>query len=251
MKIIRSILLAVIAVEAAMSCYFVVGRLSRANPPSIDSRRLDPVTAADLQRIRKRAADGVSRDWRELAEAYLGNGYYVAAEQCFRHAADLVPEDRQAQYGRGFCLERIGRTKEAIEVLSETAASAAPELARTCWYQIGRCFLREEKAQEAETAFRKISDFQPAAYQLAKLFIRLDRANEAIPVLEQLLAVMPNSLKLLQLRRHAAEALGDKALVTELRDREDRAEYQLVLEYGQSFISMFAARYGLSKILSG
>ncbi|MEO2019399.1 MAG: tetratricopeptide repeat protein, partial [Fuerstiella sp.] len=42
-----------------------------------------------------------------------------------------------------------------------------------------------------------------------------------------------------------------KALVTELRDREDRAEYQLVLEYGQSFISMFAARYGLSKILSG
>ncbi|MEQ9409979.1 MAG: tetratricopeptide repeat protein [Fuerstiella sp.] len=250
MKAVCRILTVVILLEAILAGWYVVQRAGRVRPPTVDMGRLDPLTRADLKEVVAAARDGGFREWRELGEAYLGNGYYVAAEQCFRHVIELDPRDQQAGYAQGFCLERIGRTTEAIEVLTRTATSASGELVQTCWYQIGRCLLREERAAEAEQAFLRISDFPPAAYQLAKLLIRSDRSAQAVPILERQLKVFPNSLKLLQLQMRAAEAEGDFALATALRDREDRAQYQLVLEYGQSFISMFASRYGLSARLS-
>ncbi len=250
MKKIRNLLIAVISIELAVSCYFAAVSMSRPNPPTVDMQRLDPITSADLEEFRVRVQEGREGAWRELAEAFLGNGYYVAAEQCFRQAAELDPTDFQARYGRGFCLERIGQTSTAIQVLKATVQDANPELATTCWYQIGRCYLRVENEVEAEKAFRKISEFQPAGYNLAKLLIRSNRAEEAIRIVEQQLADIPNSLKLIQLRMHAAEALGDDDLVAILRDMEDRSQYQVILEYGQSFISMFAARQGLAALLS-
>lgn len=250
MRAVRNLLILVIAVEFIVGGYFVASRAERTATPVVNASRLDPLTREDLNKLVAEADKGDSGDWRALAEFLLGNGYYTAAEQCFHHASQWNPNDLQAEYGRGFCHERIGNTSVAITMLSRTADRADPQLATTCWYQIGRCYLREEKTEEAEAAFRRIPDFTPAAYQLAKLLIRVDRADEAVPIIEQQLNRTPNSLKLIQLRMHAAESMGDSELVRTLRDREERAEYQLVLEYNQSFISMFAARYGLARLLS-
>lgn len=251
MKNLRRILVFGLMIEVVVAAYFVSVRVSRPAPPDIDISRLDPLTAADLDVLRHNVADaGKARDWRELAEACLGNGYYIAAEQCFRQSFEMNPGDLQSEYGRGFCLERIGRTKAAIPILMKTAKTANSELARTCWYQIGRCFLRQEDHREAEKSFRRIVGFPPAAYQLAKILIRTDRAAEAQTIVREQLAGTPNSLKFIQLNMHAAEVLDDTDLVARMRDREDRAEYQLILEYNQNFISMFAGRYGLSRLLS-
>lgn len=250
MKPAVRVLLIVIAAELILGIYWVGQRAVRPAPPSVDLSRLDPLTTEDLTELQNAARDGGARQWRELGEAYLGNGYYQAAEQCLHQAVQLDPRDIQSAYARGFCLERMGQTSEAIQVLQQVAASGADELAQTCAYQIGRCFLREENIEQAEAAFRSIPDFGPAAYQLAKLLIRTDRSQEALPLIEQQLAQTPNSLKLLQLKMRAAESLGQTELAQELRAQEDTAQYQLILEYGQSFISMFSVRYGLSQKLS-
>lgn len=252
MNFLRNILILIILAETVWAGAVCFERLSRAAPPVVDLSRLDPLTAAELEQLRLQVRDGsgVSQEWRTLAESYLGNGYYVAAEQCFRKAVELESDDVQARYGRGFCLERIGRTRSAIDVFASTIEHAEPELAKTCWYQIGRCYLREENAELAERAFRKTPEFAPAAYQLAKLLIRSGRADESIPILSDELSRFPNSLKLLQLRMRAAEALADAEGARLFRDREDRGEYQLILEYGQNFISLFANRLGLPALLS-
>ena len=252
MTILRNILILIILGETVWAGVVCFERLSRANPPVVDLRRLDPLTAVELEQLRLQVRDGsgLSQEWRTLAESYLGNGYYVAAEQCFRQAVELESHDVQSRYGRGFCLERIGRTRAAIDVFTATIEYAEPELAKTCWYQIGRCYLREENAELAENAFRKTPEFAPAAYQLAKLLIRSGRADESIPILSNELSRFPNSLKLLQLRMRAAEAIADAESVNLFRDREDRGEYQLILEYGQNFISLFASRLGLPALLA-
>ena len=211
---------------------------------------MDTETAGAFEAVRKKALEGGSADWRLLAEAYLGSGHYLEAEQCFRQVVHLDATDIQAEYGRGFCLERMGQTSAAIEVFKNTAARADQQLRSTCLYQIGRCYLREENSEEAEATFRQIREQSPAAYQLAKLLIRSDRAAEAWPILEEQIVAQPNSLKLTQLQMRAAQQLGNAQLAEELRDQEDRSEYKLNLEYSQSFISLFASRYGLSRILS-
>jgi tetratricopeptide (TPR) repeat protein len=252
LSFLRNILILIILTETAWAGVVCFQRLSRAVPPVVDLRRLDPLTAAELEQLHLQVRDGSgsSQEWRTLAESYLGNGYYVAAEQCFRKAVELESQDVQARYGRGFCLERVGRTSAAIDVFASTIEHAEPELAKTCWYQIGRCHLREENAELAEVAFRQTPAFAPAAYQLAKLLIRSGRADESIPILSNELSRLPNSLKLLQLRMHAAEAMADIESTRLFRDREDRGEYQLILEYGQNFISLFASRIGLSALLT-
>lgn len=250
MMVLRNVLLLVLMFEGIFVAVGAWGRLDRTEPPVVDPRRLDPVTAADIQRLWEAARDGQLEDWRTLAEAYLGNSYYVEAEQCFHHVAEQNPADTQAIYARGFCLERVGETTAAIAVLTQAVEQADDELSRTCWYQIGRCYLREEKAEEAEAAFRRVRGFHPASFQLAKLLIRSGRADEAIPLIDEVLAAVPNSLKMLQQKRYAAEALGKAELARQLRDQEERAAYQLVLEYGQRFISMFSVQSGLSQMLS-
>lgn len=251
MRQIRTLLIAIVLMELIVAGSAIVSRARRPAPPQIDTRRLDPLTIVDINELTARASEtNHPRDWKELAEALLGNGYYMAAEQCFRQSAELDPAYVHSLYGRGFCLERMGFTSDAVAVLRQVARNADPDLTRTCWYQIGRCYLRQEDPMRAEKAFRRITDFPPAAYQLAKLLLRENRADEAREIVEAPLSQAPNSLKFLQLRMRIAEALGETELAEELHDREDRAQYQVILEYNQSFISMFARRYGLAKVLS-
>ncbi|HUG90720.1 MAG TPA: tetratricopeptide repeat protein, partial [Planctomycetaceae bacterium] len=171
------------------------------------------------------------------------------AEQCFRIACGLEPQDQESVYGLGFCLERLGQMKEAIAVLHQAAGLSDDELSHTCVYQIGRCFLRLEQPAEAEAAFRQIAGMPAAAYQLAKLLIHTDRAAEAVPLLDEQLVREPASHKFLQLRARAAELLGDEPVARRCRDLEKRTPAGVTLEYGVSFITMYRSQYGLDRQL--
>ncbi|APZ95670.1 tetratricopeptide repeat protein [Fuerstiella marisgermanici] len=248
----RNLLVALLVAEIAIGA-FVLKRSSAtfsADVPVVNLEKLDPATADAITSLRTKATSGDVADWRNLAEALLGNGYYVAAADCFQEAAALAPNDLHLIYSRGFCLERVGQTERAIQLFEKTATESDTQLATTCWYQIGRCYLRQEDPVQAEEAFRRIPNFPPAAYQLSKLLIRSNRYHDAIEILDAQLEQLPNSLKLLQLRQNAAKAANDEETTRSLRDQEERAVYQLELEYSQRFITMFASRFGLPALLS-
>lgn len=247
MKTLRQILWLFVFVEIIGAAVVLTPRLTRPVPelPNLDA--IDPITAEALRELRDRARDGGFQDWRELAEALLGNGFYSHAEQCFRRAAQLDPNDVGSVFGTGFCLQRTGRTAESTPYLRKAASLANDDLRQTCWYEIGRNALREEDPDRAEAAFRRIDGFSPARYQLAKLLIRTGRAEEALGIIDRDLQSMPNSLKFLQLRAWAEQALGRAGDAARSEDRLTRAEYQLNLEYSDDYIEMFAIKFGLRK----
>jgi len=252
MNTTQKVLLAVLVLEIAVGGTISWRLTQRIEPPAPNLDRLDEETAAAIESLREKASDGKPTAWRALAETFLGTGFYAAAEECFRRAHEMNPEDLQAAYGLGFCLERTGKTSEAVTVLTSIAESPAcdADLSWTCWYQIGRCHLRQENPVAAESAFLKIPEFAPAAYQLSKLLTRLNRADEALPYIEAQLENSPNDIKFLQIRGKAATALGDVVKAAEMRDREDRAEYIVEMEYGLRFLGPLGAKYGLGSRLS-
>ena len=252
MKGTSRILITIVILEVLAGCLLCGRRTQRWEPPLSNLGKLDDETADAVQSLRAKARDGDFAKWRDLGETYLGNGYYTTAEQCFGIALLQNPDDLRSKYSQGFCMERTGRTTDAIPVLKAVAeaASADADLVWTCWYQVGRCYLREENPVDAEKAFRQSMDFAPAVYQLAKLLIRTDRAAEALPLIDEQLQQFPNDVKFLQLKGKAAASLGDTKTVAEMRDREDRAEYIVEMEYGLKFIGALSTRFGLGSRLS-
>lgn len=252
MKIIARVLISVITLEILAGGFVCWRQSQRFEPPIVNFGKLDEETAEAIQSLQVKARSGNAAKWRELGEAYLGSGYYTAAEECFGIAVLQSPDDLRSKYSRGFCMERTGRTSDAIPVLTAVAEAntADAELVWTCWYQIGRCYLREENPKEAEVAFRKSLDFSPAVYQLAKLLIRTNKAGEALALIDEQLELFPNDVKFLQLKGKAAASLGDTKTVLEMRDREDRAEYLVEMEYGGKFIGALSSRFGLGSRLS-
>lgn len=248
---LRRLLLVVVVAEIVVGSGLVLRRMSDPEPPLPDLTDLDSLTQADLRRLRDQTVHGGADQWRTLAQAYLGQGYYEESEQCFRVAVRLAPEDQASVYGLGFCLERMGRLEEAVTVLERASGLSNDDLSRTCWYQIGRCHLRGEEVDKAEEAFRRIEDHPAGAYQLAKLLIRTGRASDAVPILDHRLSLNPESHKLMQLRAMAAELLGDDATARIYRDRVQRAPAGLEVEYGLSFILLFRSQYGLDRRLTG
>jgi len=225
-------------------------RASRVQPPTVALSELDRQTAREIQELQIQAEFGTAENWKHLAEAYLGEGFFPQAEQAFERAVSLNSADEQALYGQAFCLERMGHMKQALPIFEQLVDSTDPQLAQTCSYQIGRNLLRLENPKEAEQAFRQSIDFPPAAYQLAKLLIRTDRGEEGVTLAKQQLDNLPNSLKFIQLLAYAAERTGDRELVWQRRQQVLRAEYQLTLEYGMSYISLFRGKLGLQKQLA-
>ncbi|MBD3675734.1 MAG: tetratricopeptide repeat protein [Planctomycetaceae bacterium] len=240
----------VLLVESFVCGRAVWQRANRVEPPSVALSELDLDTARELQKLQQDTEFGSAENWKHLAEAYLGEGYFPQAEQTFQQAISLNPADEQALYGQAFCLERMGRMERALSIFEQLVDSQDSQLAQTCWYQIGRNRLRLEDPEGAEQAFREIADFPPAAYQLAKLLIRTGHTEEGTAIVEKQLDELPNSLKFKQLLAYAAETSGDRELAWQRRLDVQRAEYQLTLEYGMSYISLFRGKLGLQKQLA-
>ena len=250
MSRLRNLLLVVVVAELIVGGYGLAMRWRDPQPPLPDLSDLDSRTRADLLAAHAQTIHGGSPEWRTLAQAWLGYGYYAEAEQCFRVAVQYDPSDQESVYGLGFTLERVGRLEEAIEVLEQAAALSGDELSRTCQYQIGRCFLRLEQPDAAESAFRGIREQPAAAFQLAKILLHTGRAAEAVPLLNEQLARTPESHRFLRLRAEVADALGDADLAWHCRDAADRTPPGVVLEYGMDFIGMYRSRYGLDRGLT-
>ena len=240
----------IVVVELIAAAVVIERRMTRPLPPMPNLERLDPLTAEDLKNLREAARGNSSESWRELAEAYMAFGYLPEAEACYRVAAEWDPASFRVQYGWAYCLERLGRTAEAIDQFAKAVKLADDELSATCHYHAGRCYLREESLAEAEAEFRKIPDFPPAALQLARILIRSGRAEEAIPLLERLDAGFPGAIRPLQLRAAAERELGRTAEAADYVFRAERGTDTLPVADHAEFLAPIRFQYGIWRELA-
>lgn len=248
------LLLVLLVVELGWCGYMVAQRLSRPVPVEPTFELRDSLLQKDLQVLIDQAKNGGSREWIELGEAYLGQGFYNHAEQCFRQAVELDPQSVLAQASYAFCLERTGRTEESTREYRRLSdfepTSSIPIASRNYYlYAIGKNYLREENAEQAEALFRENSGFPPADYQLAKLLVRSGRSEEALPLIEANLKQIPDSLLFRLLQAQALEALGREEAALQAAHRAERSLHIVPLNFNTEYLTPLSKRHGIEKEL--
>lgn len=229
MTIFRRMLTTLIMLELIAIAVAVGWRISRPVPPQVDVSRLDDDARSRLASLSSQTWDGSVPSWGRLGHAYLGNGFFPEAEACYRRVLAHDPQNITCMYGLGLCLSRTGRTTEAVEQFHQFIDAAGARHADAAWYQIGRCYLRQENADEAELAFLHVNQMPEAMMQWALLLVRSGRAEEAQRVIDGLILKFPNSLHVLDLAMRSAEQ----------RKRErDVARYAAQLETSAHMFAM-------------
>lgn len=254
MKQFIRLLLIVLIIELGYCGFLVAKRLSRPVPVLPDAKYMDPLMLEDYTSLAKKAENGFSEDWTRLGQALLGQGFYSYAEQCFHQAAEMDPSNLVAKVSYAFCLERTGRMEQSTAEYEKLLPVKTREKVMFAnrnhfLYAIGRNYLRSENAEKAEAAFRDNMDFQPARYQLAKLMVRSGRAEEALPLIERNLADVPNSLKFLQLKSKALEALGRTEDSIQAAENVERALAIVPVNLNTDLVKPYAVRHGIEKEL--
>jgi len=93
----------------------------------------------------------------KMAAAHLNLGLVLmdsdpaTAAEAFRHAAELQPTESRPRFLAGFCLEQIGKLREAIE--QYRAALALSPKDYEVHFALGRVLLRSNDAADAEEQF--------------------------------------------------------------------------------------------------
>ena len=168
------------------------------------------------------------QSWVTIGDFYCAFGLLPEAEYCLQEAERLGTLDENGFLLRGNILSRLGRMKEAEKYFRQVIDFQG-ERASDAWIQLGLDALRRNDPQQAEKALRQSGDQPVAMLALARLLIRTDRAAEAGALLDRILEQYPGSMRALQLKTWACEALGD--------DRGARENYELSLRHVQ-IISM-------------
>ncbi|MCA9019878.1 MAG: tetratricopeptide repeat protein [Planctomycetaceae bacterium] len=246
------LLLILLLVELGYSGYLIADRLARPLPVLPDAQNIDPLLMSDFQELARQAETGSSKEWLRLGQAFLGQGFYSYAENCFQQARHMDPNDALAQASYAFCLDRTGRMQastreyEKLEAFSDQTDEPFANR-RHYLYAIGRNYLREENAEKAEEVFRQNKAFPPAAYQLAKLLVRSGRVEEALPIIDWNLEKTPNSLVFNQLQAQALESLGRMEEAKQARDHVEHALSMIELHFNTAFLRPYSIRHGIQK----
>ena len=107
-------------------------------PPLVDGSHLDPVAADELRQIVAGLDPRDAGAWYDVGRFYFVYGYFPEAAACYRRAAELAPDDPELLYDFGFCLDRLGRSADAVEQM-QRAIEAGNKRPEVCWHMIGRC----------------------------------------------------------------------------------------------------------------
>jgi tetratricopeptide (TPR) repeat protein len=237
----------VIAVELMVAAVVLLEAGGRPEPPLPDLSRLDARTAADLLALRKAAMQKGTAEWRALGEGYMAFGYFPEAVLCYRRADELQPETFETLYAWGFCLERSGRIDEAVAKLEAAAGLAETSFGRTCWYHIGRCYLRQENVKRAEAAFLRAEGLPPARLQRARIMARTGRGREALELLTALNEQTPGAVRVLQLKASIERDLADSAAVAKTLEQLEWADDLVPVDDSREYLDPIRFRFGLSR----
>lgn len=247
---LRRGLLILISLEIVAMTVFAILVAARPKPPHPNLDRQPDSIAADFRRLEQVARSDRPQAWREYGEALLSFGYFVESEACFRRAAAQLPRDFGTQFGWAYALDRLGRLVDSNERFQAAAALANEEMARTCWYHIGRNLLRLEDPKSAELAFMRINGFAAADYQRANVLLMLGRPNDVTPLLWQLDQAVPNSIHVQHLTSKAARAAQDDEAEFLHAWQAERASDNLSLTDHFDYMQPIRVRYGDGRLLS-
>jgi cytochrome c-type biogenesis protein CcmH/NrfG len=239
MTILRRILTTLIMFELIAVAAAVGWRVSRPVPPRADASRMDDDARALLDSLHSQAWSGEVKSWSKLGDAYLGNGFFPEAEACYRYVLQNDPQNITSLYGLALCLSRTGRTSEAIEKFHHFIDVAGPRHADPAWYQIGRCYLREENADQAELALQHVNQMPEAIIQWVHLLIRSGREEEAQRVLDGLLTQFPQSLHVIELAMHSAQQRKRQRDATRFAARLESSAYMFAMSLDVSDIENY------------
>ncbi|MCB9034042.1 MAG: tetratricopeptide repeat protein [Chitinophagales bacterium] len=135
----------------------------------------------------------------------LGNAYFELKKydkskyylELYRtKAIKVTPED---YYTLGFVQAQEGDCNKAVDNLKQLSP-LDNELAQNAMYQLGQCYVKINKKEDARTAFQQASRMtfnkaitEESAFQFAKLSYELERTNEALIALKKFIVDYPNS----------------------------------------------------------
>ena len=89
-----------------------------------------------------------------LCLAYHADMFYSHAEQCYRHAANLSPNEWRWTYYRALIQNERGNGKAVAEILSRVV-EIAPDYA-PAWWRLGEAEFKEARYDRAEQAWRRV-----------------------------------------------------------------------------------------------
>lgn len=216
-----------------------------AGMPRPDLGILDSASAGEITSRQERVqTDGTAEAWTDLASIFITYGYFPEAAACCQRAEILRPAANLNNFWWGITLYRLGRITESNEKFRVALETAESSQIGIIWYCIGLNFLREERAADAEQAFRQAGAMPSAEYELAKLFVRSGRADQALPVLEKLTQNNPQSVRYWQLRANAAAEVGQLEQSEDFRERAERAPEEASSEELTGFLIDNIKKYG-------
>lgn len=236
----------ILVVELVVGGGAIAWRLSSPAVPMVNLNRLPAMTAADIQRLQKRAASDQPAAWQELGEAYLAYGYFPAAEACLRRSARLTPQSFAAVYAHAYSLDRLCRLPEAAAEFQAAARLTNGNYAGNCWYHIGVSHLRRDNVEQAELALARASEFSaPASLVRARLLIRAGKCEEALTLLENVRREFPADIETEMLSVKACRALDRPVDMILAAERAERAELKIRFSDHWEYLHPIRSRYGM------
>jgi tetratricopeptide (TPR) repeat protein len=223
-------------------------------PPLPNLQLVDPLTRADLQLVRDQLAAEVAagRDtatqWLNLGNAYFAHGFFPEARECYTMSTQRDANSFLAGILRGVATQRMGEVPAAIELFQQVLRATPAEYQSWVWYEIGKCYLREQNTAAAEYAFLKAGDHSRALAELVKLRLRAGRPQQAVEPFRQLNRLQRGTVEVALLGAQLHAALGDATASQRFRDA---AEYNSKLMPATPTAEMLAgvqAKFGAAKL---
>jgi len=188
-------------------------RASGPSPPALVD--LGPL-APEIADIVRQARAGVAQDprdgarWGRFGMVCEANGLSGAARDAYAQASALQPSEARWPYRLAVVESRLGRTDDAVRDMRRSIdrnSAYAP-----AYWRLGLWLLDENRVEEAERAFGRATDIDPADRAgwigLARVYLQRDENDRAAGLLERLVQAAPGEGYTLQLLGTAYRRLG-------------------------------------------
>ena len=160
----------------------------------------------------------------ELGRYYHAYRLTEAAEECYRIARRLSPEDFRWHYLLGYLMQSLGRADDAEKAYD--AALALHRAAPPALVRLGQVYLMQSRAADAERVLREALQLDPTSAAteaaLGELMHSLGRDDEAVRLLESALQKEPDANRLYYALGLAYRGLGDKERAKSLMMRSGK-----------------------------
>ncbi|MBN2564779.1 MAG: tetratricopeptide repeat protein, partial [Candidatus Eisenbacteria bacterium] len=181
----------------------------------------------------------------ELAALLEQDGDFAGAERTYQFAVRVARNDLGAELAYGDFLARRRRFSEAVAVY-ERAAELKPDV-EGALEGLGRCYWALDDRNQALSVMERLVELQPnnpaAKYDLALMLQRTGHPQEAIPLLDDVIRILPTMWEAVACKAGVLADLG--------RYWEARALYERAAELGAAGSSFEHARESLDRLLLG